>query len=540
MRRWVVIHPVLFAVFPVLFLFAHNMHLFHVSAVVSPLVIVLFLAVFPWLGLSFVLKNSRKAALIVSLFFVLFFSYESSFDAIRDSVARVDWLVGLFIRLGIGPTGIRAPLLVVFGVIFALGTYWSIRTRRDLHNLTLVANVVASALVLLTLIDIVGYEVRIGSAWRQSGVVEALDVAQTRSGEAETLPNIYYVILDGYARADVLEELYQYDNKEFIDYLSGMGFYVAGESRSNYCQTYLSLASSLNMTYLDELAARVGPESRSRRPAVNMIWYNDVSRFLKRFGYVTVAFSSGWWGTEITNADLYMIPRWQPDFFQRELIAMTPLPFVARQLGVQAQYGAHRERILYTFDKLVEVAELEDPSFVFAHIVAPHPPFVFGRHGEEIEPEFRFTLMDGDQIIGRGTLTQDQYVKRYRDQVIYVNDRVKETIDGILSSSERPAIIILQGDHGPGSTLDWDDVDATNLKERFSILNAYHLPDQSSVALYDEITPVNTFRIILNHYFGTNYELLADESYFSTYSRPYVFMNVTDESCDINETSHAE
>ena len=533
MKRSIVVHPFLFAAFPVLFLFAHNLHLFHVRSILAPLVIVLCLVLFLWMALSVALKSREKAGLVISLFLLPFFSYESSYDAVRDSVARVDLLVGWFIRLGIGRAGLRGSLLALFVVIFCLGTYLLIRTRRSLHNLTLVANVVASALVVMTLIDIASYEVRIGSGWRRREVVETMDIAPAEPAATETLPDIYYIILDGYARADVLEELYQHDNTDFLEDLSGRGFYVASESRSNYHQTYLSLASSLNMTYLDDLAARVGLEYRSRTPAANMIWYSDVMRFLKHFGYTTVAFSTGWWGTEITDADVYLSPRWQPDFFQVELIGMTPLPFLARQVGVQAGHDAHRERISYTFDKLAELSELDGPLFVFAHVVAPHPPFVFGRHGEEIEPESRFTLRDGDQIIRPGTLTQDEYVRRYRDQLTYTNGRVRQTIDGILSGSERPVIIILQADHGPGSTLNWEDVAGTDLRERFSILNAYYLPEQGEADLYEGITPVNTFRLVFNRYFGANYELLRDESYFSTFSRPYAFLNVTDEIDDI-------
>jgi len=539
-KRSVVIHPFLFATFPVLFLFARNLHLFHVSAILGSLIFLLCLALFLWMALSVALKNWQKAGLVTSLFLVLLFSYESFFDAVVDFVARVDWLAGLFIRLGIGPAGIRRPLLALFVVIFCLGTYLLIRTRRGLHNLTLVANVVASALVLMTLLDIAAYEVRFGSGWRHRAVVEPTDVALAEPTASETLPDIYYLILDGYARADVLEELYQHDNTDFIEYLSGRGFYVASESRSNYCWTYLSLASSLNMTYLDDLAARVDPESRSVRPAVNMIWYNDVSRLLKRHGYTTVAFSSGWWGTEITNADVYLAPRWEPDFFQRELIEMTPAPFIARQLGVQAQHGSHRERILYTLDRLPDVSDLEAPVFVFAHIIAPHPPFVFGRHGEEIEPESRFTLYDGDKIIEEGGLTRDEYVQRYRDQLTYTNARIKEAVNGILSQSARPAIVILQADHGPRSLVDGENCNSECLRERYSILNAYYLPEQGEADLYEAITPVNTFRLVFNRYFGADYELLRDESYFSTSDRPYAFMNVTDEIDDIRGTGHPE
>ena len=529
MKRSIVVHPFLFAAFPVLFLFAHNLHLFHAGAIVSSLVILVSLALALWIALTLVLKSGQKAGLLISLVLVLLFSYESIFETVRDSVARVDWLVALFIRLGTGPAGIRAILLAVYAVILGLGVYLLLRARRDLHNLTLVARVVGSALVLMTLIEIAAFEVRVGSDWRGGGVVEVTGVSLEETTAPETLPDIYYIILDGYARADVLEELYQHDNTDFVEYLDGRGFYVASESRSNYSWTFLSLASSLNMTYLDDLASQVGFESQNRRPAVNMIWHSEVARFLKDLGYTTVAFETGFWFTEITHADVYLSARWRPDFFQRELIAMTPLPFLARQFGVQDQHGAHRERILYTFDHLPGSSRLDRPVFVFAHILAPHPPFVFGRQGEEIGSESRFTLWDGARIIGEDALTREEYVARYTDQLLFINSKVSEAVEAILSESSRPAIIILQADHGPRLFPEWEGAENTSLRERFSILNAYYLPNGDGVQLYDSITPVNTFRVLFNHYFGTEFELLEDENYFSTSDRPYAFVNVTEE-----------
>jgi hypothetical protein len=543
MTKSLIAHPFLFAIFPVVFLFARNVHLFHPGVIMWPMSVATSLALVAWITLSVSLKDKRKAGLITSLFFLLFFSYESLFAATKDFIGRVDWIEHSMVRMGVTQAGVRASLLLISASLFALGAYSLARTRRSMRKLTNIANVVACALVLISLIDIAAYQVRTRSAWQEIRGAQSIEPGPATPEEPGTFPNIFYIILDGYAGADVLEEIYEHDNSEFVDYLTRRGFYVASKSRSTYSQTFLSLASSLNMTYLDSLAAATGTESRSRRPAVNMIWYNGVSRFLKHYGYVTVAFSSGWWGTEITNADSYLAPRWQPDFFQRELIEMTPLDFIARQLGVQDhpldfiawqlgvqdQHAAHRERVLYTLDRLPEVAELDGPLFVFAHIVAPHPPFVFGPHGEEIEPESQFTLFDGDKIIGEGALTRDEYVRRYRDQVTFVNGRVEKAVDGILSRSARPAIIIVQADHGPASLLDWENCSNECLRERFSILNAYYLPRQGEADLYEGITPVNTFRVIFNRYFGTTYELLDDESYFSTYNRPYAFTNVSEQ-----------
>jgi hypothetical protein len=125
-------------------------------------------------------------------------------------------------------------------------------------------------------------------------------------------------------------------------------------------------------------------------------------------------------------------------------------------------------------------------------------------------------------------ITRDEDVENYRRQLVFVNKKTRETIDDILSNSSKPTIIVLQADHGPGSTLDWENPDETFLKERMSILNAYYLPDSDCKQLYDGITPVNTFRLIFNQCFHADYELLKDESYFSGWFHPYKFTNVTD------------
>ncbi len=61
------------------------------------------------------------------------------------------------------------------------------------------------------------------------------------------------------------------------------------------------------------------------------------------------------------------------------------------------------------------------------------------------------------------------------------------------------------------------------------ILNAYYLPGVDKDILYPSITPVNSFRLIFNLYFDTNFELLPDENYAFVDGRHiYKFFNVTD------------
>jgi len=79
-------------------------------------------------------------------------------------------------------------------------------------------------------------------------------------------------------------------------------------------------------------------------------------------------------------------------------------------------------------------------------------------------------------------------------------------VEEIISRSKIPPVIIIQGDHGF-----WGGA-----QERMPIMNAYYLPGkESSKLLYPNITPVNTFRVVLNTYFQGQFELLPDLNYAS-------------------------
>jgi hypothetical protein len=84
-------------------------------------------------------------------------------------------------------------------------------------------------------------------------------------------------------------------------------------------------------------------------------------------------------------------------------------------------------------------------------------------------------------------------------------------VDQLLATSKTPPIIVIQGDHG-GTY--WKRPD-----QRMKILNAYYLPGAGNV-LYPSISPVNTFRIIFNTYFGQEFPLLPDVSRYSPPSPP--------------------
>lgn len=140
-------------------------------------------------------------------------------------------------------------------------------------------------------------------------------------------------------------------------------------------------------------------------------------------------------------------------------------------------HAEHRERILYALDKLEQVPNLPSPKLVFAHIISPHPPMVFGANGEPVnQAEFETEPGAGRDI--------DLLLRAYADQVQFLNGQLLEVVDAILAASDQPPIIIIQGDHGRADR---------NPEDKLSILNAFHLPAGGSGGLYPTITKERHF-----------------------------------------------
>ena len=160
------------------------------------------------------------------------------------------------------------------------------------------------------------------------------------------------------------------------------------------------------------------------------------------------------------------------------------------------------------FDNLRSAPAIPGPKFVFAHIVLPHSPYLFGADGERLEQDTPFTLMEsgGEDASGDGRL------ERYRDQAIFTSRITLETIEAIVQDFAVPPLIIVQADHGAHPR--WGGA-----PQRLSILNAYLLPGSCKSALYPDITPVNSFRVVFNCAFGASLPLLEDRSYDSPFPR---------------------
>lgn len=352
-----------------------------------------------------------------------------------------------------------------------------------------------------------------------------------QTSEPANKPDIYYIILDGYGEAEMLQSLHHFDNTPFITELEKRGFIVPEGSKSNYARTLLSLGSSLNMQYLESATPQL-EDSYLWWPLAGTIHNSQTMTKLEGMEYNTVNIASGWGITSLDQVDNYkkshpiLLNDFEEIYFQ-----FTNLSLLGslNQFGITtASYDTHREIILSQVNILQEIPPLPSPKFVFVHIVSPHPPFVLDADGSPKEPDYPYTLTD-DRYFFKNIST---YREGYLPQLTFVNHMILQAIDNILQRSKTPPIIILQGDHGPGALVDYRSSEKSCLYERFSILNAYYLPSISEELPHD-ITPVNTFRFIFNEYFQADLELLPNRYYFSTPEKMYQFEDVSNR---VNET----
>jgi hypothetical protein len=348
-------------------------------------------------------------------------------------------------------------------------------------------------------------------------------------------PDIYLLILDSYARADVLREVYGFDNP-LPHALTALGYTVPRQSAGNYSQTLLSLASSLNLEYLPELLQRQPRAANPRLRFAEFIERNRTFRTLAAAGYRIRAYGSEYAWVRPADVD----ERPQPWLYFREiefgLFTRSMGPLLSLLMGQPqgaASAALHRHHVNWTFDHLRShlPASQDPPTLVFAHLLIPHPPFVFAADGSPLDTRLPVTLDDDDEWreAVRKSGGAETYNAGYVQGVQYLNSRLVELAQAIHArKGTRESLVIIQADHGPRSRPITDGISQSAFRERLGILLAAHIPDPSVRSeVYESITPVNMMRLALRQAVGVDLPLLPDRSFYSPWASPTDFDEVT-------------
>ena len=516
MKRTTILHPFFFAIYAVVGVYSSNADEVPVQWVLRPMIILLVFIAVVFLVLQKKLTDSQHAGLITTL--VLFWLF---FGHIHRSLA--EWS-----NFWTNPLGTSIAFILWTIPLALIGSKWAWKKITNRKFITSFLNSTSIIVVLLptyvtgkSLAQTIWWS-RVYEAQRTTGSTISLT---TQSFQ----PDIYLIILDAYGRDDFLREFYGFDNREFIEYLKKKGFYVADQSSPNYPVTWLSLSSLLNFNYLDDFTSGLN-NTKAHGPVYDLVQHSAVRWLFHNAGYQFVALPSATLFTQMRDADIYYkMTLGNLNEFDGLLLSSTVAnPVIdAWNLDVPVpSYSLHRRYILFSLETLETVHKIKGSKFIFAHIMAPHPPFVLDEFGDFVQSDRPYNMGDASGFMG----TREEYETGYVSEIRFLNRRLIEVIDTILAQSERPPIILIQGDHGPGNYFNLKEPNNICMKERYSILNAYYFPDGNYEVLYPSITPVNSFRVVLNQYFGAELELLEDRNYYSTWSAPYVYNDVTDQN----------
>ena len=478
--------PVVAGIYPVLYLAGVNEPLLKAGDVTRSFWVVGLGSLLIFIVVVLLAKNLVKGALLTAIFLTLFFSYGQLYAFLER-----------YVKL-LGHHSILVPAYVVL-IALAIWLVAKNEIKIDLIRNILIVLVALSAYTVFT--QLISFEQpnREVSAQQDLGSIKA---------NVEPLPDVYFIVLDEYPRSDVWNEFYHYDNSSFLNNLKEMGFRVIECSQSNYTFTKLSISSTLNMEYHAQL-----PDDRNKsqeravdRQIVAELQHSRVRSSLEALGYKTVALETGYSVTEMTDADEYI--RMEPEFFllsQFENLVYDSTALIAvRDLSIQLQTkNTDLRALLKTFNKakffyhlnrdnlnhLESINKITGPKFVFAHIYITHEPFTMSANGE-------FLL--NKQVTEDPRVTQGKYL----------NKRMTEILQKILSSSKTPPIIVLESDHGVRQ----DEYLSTHVA--VSNLMAFYVPESIKAQLYDTMTPVNSFRLVLPYLTGEHAPLLADQSFY--------------------------
>lgn len=506
------IYPILFAIFSPLALLSSNLNETSPEVVWRPLLVCLIFGALVFLFLWLSTRNIENALLVTSIFLILFFSYGHIYDALDGvqivgiAIGKNRYLLSLFIGISLS--------------LFLFGRKWK-KPPAWLHTSLLI---IGLALVILPVFNISSFLINEsltrGAEKRSNPSV--LEPATLSTGVLT--PDVYYIILDSYTRQDALLSDIKYDNSGFIEDLTKLGFTVADCARSNYSSTIFSVPAAFNMDYLDNLNPKLLDPSGKKAMLTDLFRNPKIRNEFAKYGYQWVAIDPGRKGLEMENADLFIQPDDISKYLEfKEMINDFEDMFLRTTPGIvianfgDRLFGGSYEKLrfpyykraayqLFILDTLPKIPEIAGPKFVYAHIMLPHYPYIFTADGQlRTDPEYLYE-----------PIPYEKSLDGYRGQTTFINSKILPVIKSIIERSAVPPIIIIQGDHGKGG------------KNRLKILEAYYLPESIKSEIYPTITPVNSFRVILNGLFDRGLPLLEDKSYLA--SNHYTFTEIKEDN----------
>jgi hypothetical protein len=432
----------------------------------------------------FLYRNFHKANLVAFLFMAFHFFFGSLHDGLKNIAGQSFITKYTF-------------LLPVTSVFFIAIIIFIKKRKTTLQNTAYFLN---TLLVLLLVIDAGRLITKMTGISNNSSVTVPPAYIPC---EACSKPDIYFILADEYAGNTELKEIFQFDNARFENELQNRGFHIVQNSFSNYNYTPFSVGSILNMSYLNlQDTNRTGTDLKY---TYEVIKNNLTLQYLATLGYIFYNHSIfDFEGQPARTRETFLASK------TRLITSQTFLSRIDRDIlfnivtrfkskaGVKklTYYSLENNNHIYDLTWKLAEEKTKQPKFVYTHLMMPHYPYYYDKDGKEQPYE---TLQEGKQV----------NTKAYTEYLQYANKKFLTLIDHIRTSSAKPPIIILMGDHGFRHF-----EKPVDRKYYFSNMNAVYIPDGDYKAFTDSSSTVNQFRKILNTMFKQNLPLLPDSSVY--------------------------
>lgn len=301
-------------------------------------------------------------------------------------------------------------------------------------------------------------------------------------------PSIIHIVLDGYGANDVLRDIYQHDNQVFLDTLEQRGFVVMPRVFTPFNQTLFAMASIMSGGYVEPPSAE-DDGLRFRFDLGHTIQNSWVQNTLRAAGYNFAYTKNDYAILNLENATQVTPSHLGLTWMEAEMLSFEP----------QFAINAHNRNITAAL-RPENFTALETPYFYYQHMIAPHPPFTLTADGKA-RAVSRTMLADGSHFGTQNLAIRQLYIDGYREKATFIESALLKQLASI--PENEPIIVIIHGDHGPGSHFDHDSYDNTCIRERMTTFLAVYsnIPDvQNEFALQasSEFNLTNIYRIVFS------------------------------------------
>ncbi len=325
-------------------------------------------------------------------------------------------------------------------------------------------------------------------------------------------PDIYFLVFDELASSKSISAYIGKDNFALDSFLTKQHFYVIPNSKSNYNWTIYSIISTLNMEYLPKWIEPVMNDPKVYFWGSSSILNNSLFSILRQedyniYNYQPISFENkDWPGVSNFNdlKDNHFYFKTLPGRIKRDIFwNYTKLNISLIENHQMRLINNRNKRKKQLFDSTISLVRNTahirgNPKFVYGHFMLPHDPYIFDKFGNVKPPEKTVFIKKED------------YYNAYFEQTLFVTKTITNLALYLKENCKRNTIIIIEGDHGYRPNMNYTG------GYTFQNFNAIYFPDQQYHQLYDSISPVNTFRIVLNKYFNARLPLLVDSSIIVT------------------------